>query len=768
MRISQGSLLRACCTGIITLAVAAGAYGQGREHVRQLDLPDACVGDLGEPNDNFATAYQVGCNLGLSAKICTSGDLDYYKFVSPYSGSTTITLVPPAGKDYDLVIYNSAQQIICVSAFPGSTIDSCTVTVASGATWYIAIDGASGAFSATDMYVFMRSCISAPPPPTVSTGPVAALGRTWATLNVSVNPNGADTSVWSDYGRSLPYAQRTGTYGVGQGTSTTVIGTHAPGLQCATGYNYRATARSEGGEVNGINGTFTTAACIPPTVTTGAATNVEGTRATLNVSVNPNGGDTWVRAEYGPTTAYGTQTGEYGVGYGEATVNVPTNAPNLTCGTLYHYRARARNTAGQEATPGADATFTTPTCPSNLPSVTTQLPGGVGPTRASLRGTVNPNGSNATARFEYGTTPAYGSVTPSVPMGSGTTPVGLRGGVQGLNCGTTYYLRATGTTGAGTATGEPRELTTLPCSSGVGAHDFAPLANIPGLQASSYRLRSDSDGWLYVLAPLASGLGLSRSTDGGASFSSPVPIPNSSFSNVAFALDIDPSDVVHVVWMGDGGGGATESYYVRSTDRGATFSPRVSVRSGQTFNGYRAQNATYPVVASDGWGHVYVAFSGGTQTAGGVFVGYDIWVARSNDFGATFEQEFYTDTPDASQDAPRKIVAGPNDFYVLFVDESAWDLYLHRGSVTGYALNATRINANPGRVQYGSDLAIDETGARLHVAYSDTSLDSEGDLLYCRSIDHGATWSACLRVNDDTYCERPRSLSVACSRSLSG
>jgi len=67
----------------------------------------------------------------------------------------------------------------------------------------------------------------------------------------------------------------------------------------------------------------------------------------------------------------------------------------------------------------------------------------VGHYEANLRGTVDPNGSAATYRFEWGLTSSYGNVAP-VPdqsVGSGQAPVRVNRLITGLKPSTTYHYR---------------------------------------------------------------------------------------------------------------------------------------------------------------------------------------------------------------------------------------------------------------------------------------------------------------------------------------
>ena len=72
---------------------------------------------------------------------------------------------------------------------------------------------------------------------------------------------------------------------------------------------------------------------------------------------------------------------------------------------------------------------------------------------AVLNGTLNSGGSATSVSFEYGTTTAYGSTTPSVDGGSSTTPVNFSAPISGLAVGTIYHFRAIGVNVAGTIYG---------------------------------------------------------------------------------------------------------------------------------------------------------------------------------------------------------------------------------------------------------------------------------------------------------------------------
>jgi hypothetical protein len=97
-----------------------------------------------------------------------------------------------------------------------------------------------------------------------------------------------------------------------------------------------------------------------PSATTGAASSIETTKATLEGSVNPNGPDAHYYFEYGTTTSYGTKIPTppgNNAGFGETAVPASVKITSLKAGTLYHYRLVASSWVG--TTDGVDQTFRT-------------------------------------------------------------------------------------------------------------------------------------------------------------------------------------------------------------------------------------------------------------------------------------------------------------------------------------------------------------------------------------------------------------------------
>jgi triacylglycerol lipase len=195
------------------------------------------------------------------------------------------------------------------------------------------------------------------PAPSVTTGSATVNGSNSVTLRGSVNPQGCYTEYAFEYGRSSEgYPDEI--YGsAGSGTSSVSVSTSAAIVQPSTSYHYRLTAWSEGGEITGGSGSFTTpAACSKPTVTTEAASFVTTDKAFLNGKVQPNGCPAEYKFEYGPVGS-----GSYIALHGTVGVlgpfSVSKQAVGLMPGRLYTYRLSAWSTAGN--TDGSWVNFST-------------------------------------------------------------------------------------------------------------------------------------------------------------------------------------------------------------------------------------------------------------------------------------------------------------------------------------------------------------------------------------------------------------------------
>jgi hypothetical protein len=284
--------------------------------------------------------------------------------------------------------------------------------------------------------------------PTIVTTAATSITQNSATLNGTVNANGDTTTVSFEYGLTTAYGTTVpGVPVTVTGSTVTPVLANITGLLPDTVYHYRIKGVNVSGSADGNDMTFSTQG--PPTIITTAATNIAGTTATLNGSVNANNDTTDVSFQWGLTTSYGnTVTATPSAVFGTTTTPVSAGITGLTTGTIYHFRAVGTNSSGTVY--GNDMTFTT----TNLPTVVTNAATNITATTATINGTVTANGAITTVTFEWGTTTAYGySYAASPGTVSGNTATSVMANLTSLSTNTTYHFRCKGVNSAGTSYG---------------------------------------------------------------------------------------------------------------------------------------------------------------------------------------------------------------------------------------------------------------------------------------------------------------------------
>ena len=217
----------------------------------------------------------------------------------------------------------------------------------------------------------------------------------------------------------------------------------------------------EGNSVYATNfgsGTVSQYARPVPIVVTSSASPIAQTSATLNATVNPNGGTVEdCQFEYGATESYGSSVPCVSLpASGESPVAVSASVTGLAANTTYHFRIVATNAGG---TSGEGSDQTVKTLP-NAPTVVTGSASSIARTSATLNATVNPNGGAVSdCHFQYGTSTSYTASAPcTMPPGSGTSAVAVSA-VAGLGANTTYHFRIVARNEGGTSPGSDQTFT---------------------------------------------------------------------------------------------------------------------------------------------------------------------------------------------------------------------------------------------------------------------------------------------------------------------
>ena len=194
--------------------------------------------------------------------------------------------------------------------------------------------------------------------PTVTTGATSSRHNTSAVLNGTVNPNGAATMYFFQWGTTTAYGGQSATHSAGSGSSPVAVHATALSLTPGTTYHYRLVATNSGGTAVGADRTFTTTGSPPPDVTTGPAGALSTSSAVVSGTINPRGAPTTWTVQYGTGPAYGVETFSGSLPAGGAPVGVSTALQGLAPATIFHYRFVARHSS-TVVSYGADQQFMT-------------------------------------------------------------------------------------------------------------------------------------------------------------------------------------------------------------------------------------------------------------------------------------------------------------------------------------------------------------------------------------------------------------------------
>jgi hypothetical protein len=94
--------------------------------------------------------------------------------------------------------------------------------------------------------------------PLAQTGNATAIGFTVATVHGQVNPDGAATTYFFEYGTTTQYGSKTASQSAGSGTSFGSFSRALSGLRPGTLYHYQIVAQNSHGTANGGDRTFRT------------------------------------------------------------------------------------------------------------------------------------------------------------------------------------------------------------------------------------------------------------------------------------------------------------------------------------------------------------------------------------------------------------------------------------------------------------------------------------------------------------------------------
>ncbi len=203
-----------------------------------------------------------------------------------------------------------------------------------------------------------------PEPPAATTSAATEITLNGATLNATVDPQGAATTYRFEYGTSDSYGLATAEKDAGSGDNPVKVSVPVTGLTSDTTYHLRIVATNAAGITRSSDRTFRTLPTArAPAVSTSSAGSVKANTTTLRGSLDPRSQKTTYRFEFGLTKSYGATTPDGSAeGSGSRTVTAPITG--LTPYTTYHYRLVATNATG--TTRGGDRSFRTLRAPTSI------------------------------------------------------------------------------------------------------------------------------------------------------------------------------------------------------------------------------------------------------------------------------------------------------------------------------------------------------------------------------------------------------------------
>jgi hypothetical protein len=251
-------------------------------------------------------------------------------------------------------------------------------------------------------------------PKELETGAAEEITTTGAKLPGKLNPGGAETHYYFEYGEGAcnTGAGTCGTKSNEGGpltgeTQQTITPISITGLKASTTYHYWLVATNSTGTVHGTELTFKTSkeAVAPSELETGAAEEITTTGAKLPGKLNPGGAETHYYFEYGEGACNtgagtcGTKSNEGGPLTGETQQTItPISITGLKASTTYHYWLVATNSTG--TVHGTELTFKTTAAALTFPLRVVKY--GNGTVTSAPSGITCGTGAECTASFESG------------------------------------------------------------------------------------------------------------------------------------------------------------------------------------------------------------------------------------------------------------------------------------------------------------------------------------------------------------------------------
>ncbi len=458
------------------------------------------------------------------------------------------------------------------------------------------------------------------------------------------------------------------------GTGTGSFTCNITGLNAHTTYYVRAYATNSRGTAYGEEVSFNTSAN-PPTVSTGAVTNITTSSATGSGSIVSDGGNAVTERGFCWSTSHTPSiTGTHVVADGDAN-DFSAALTNLSSNTTYYVRAYATNGTGTAY--GDEVQFTTLSI--SVPGVTTASVTNIGNTTATGGGNVVSNGGTTVTERGICWGTSHNPTISGSHANSGTGTGEFTVNMANLTPNTTYYVRAYAINRQGTAYGVEVNFKT----------SLTPTYTV-AVSASPSNGGSVAGGGTYeqgqsctVRATAATGYNFQKWTENGSQVS----------TNANYTFTVNANRNLVAVFQ-------TESYAISasaSPSSGGTVSGAGSYNYGQSCT-LRATPAT---------GYSFVKWTkNGTQVS--TNASYTFAVAASGSYVAHFQANSYTVSVSASPSAGGTVSGGGTYTY-------GQSCTVHAAANNGYTFTNWTVNGS--QVSTNANYTFTVTSNRSLVAH---------------------------------------------------
>jgi len=264
------------------------------------------------------------------------------------------------------------------------------------------------------------------------------------------------------------------------------------------------------------------------------------------------------------------------------------------------------------------------------------------------------------------------------------------------------------------------------------AQQFSATKNISNNSDFSFtpQVAVDSNGTIYMAweddTATNSNILFSHSTDGGATFSAPINLSNTSGLSFAPRITTGTAGNVYVTWQDDTPGN-TVIMFSHSTDAGVTFVAPINLSNGSA-------NSSTQQVAVDAAGNVFVVWENDTLNLG-------IFFSRSTDGGATFSAPVALSTNTLGSFSPQLAIGLSGNLNVVWEDDAngGADISFSDSSDHGATFSLPESLSFHTGNSMNAQIATDLNG-NIDVIWQN---DSPGhfDVFFSRSADNGVTFS---------------------------